>query len=148
MTEVTELTRPEGRSAQYQGGASQSRSATPSTHGVLRLVLQLDGEYVDASTRISAICTRGTEKLAESFTYTQIFPLTDRLDYLCPPSNNLAFALAVEKLLGIEAPIRAPIYPRDDGRTRTDSGHLLITGALPMDLGAMTALLYAMRERE
>ena len=79
----------------------------PAAHGVLRLVLELDGEIVERVDPHIGLLHRGTEKLAESFTYTQIFPLTDRLDYLCPPSNNLAFALAVEKLLGIEAPIRA-----------------------------------------
>ena len=120
----------------------------PSTHGVLRLVLEMEGEIVARVDPFIGYLHRGTEKLAENFTYTQIFPLTDRLDYLCPPSNNLAFALAVEKLLGIEAPERAQYIRVMTVELARISGHLLIVGALPMDLGAMTTLLYTMRERE
>ncbi len=106
MTEVTELSRPEGQSHTKEVLLNLGPQH-PSTHGVLRLVLELEGEYVARVDPHIGYLHRGTEKLAESFSYTQIFPLTDRLDYLCPPSNNLAFALAVEKLLGIQAPIRA-----------------------------------------
>ena len=120
----------------------------PSTHGVLRLILQLDGEIVKRTEPFIGYLHRGTEKLCEHFTYTQIFPLTDRLDYVCPPSNNLGFALAVERLLGIEAPERAQYIRVMMTELSRISGHLLIVGALPMDLGAMTVLLYAMRERE
>lgn len=148
MTEVTELTRPEGEALNSKEVLLNLGPQHPSTHGVLRLVLELDGEYVKRVDPHIGYLHRGTEKLAESFTYTQIFPLTDRLDYLCPPSNNLAFALAVEKLLGIEAPIRAQYIRVMMAELARISGHLLITGALPMDLGAMTALLYVMRERE
>ncbi len=120
----------------------------PSTHGVLRIVLKLDGEEVRSVDTIIGYLHRGTEKLAEDFTYTQIIPLTDRLDYVCAPSNNLAFVLAVEKLLKIEAPERAQYIRVMMAELARISGHLLICGALPMDLGAMTTLLYTMRERE
>jgi len=120
----------------------------PSTHGVLRLLLQMDGEIVERIEPHVGLLHRGTEKLAEGFTYTQIFPLTDRLDYLCPPSNNLGYALAVEALLGIEAPVRAQYIRVIMAELSRISGHLLITGALPLDVGAMTSLLYTMRDRE
>lgn len=120
----------------------------PSTHGVLRVVLKLDGERITGLDTIIGYLHRGTEKLAEDFTYTQVIPLTDRLDYLCQPSNNLAYALSVERLLGIEAPPRAQYIRVMMAELARISGHLLITGALPMDLGAMTVLLYVMRERE
>jgi NADH-quinone oxidoreductase subunit D len=120
----------------------------PSTHGVLRLLLQMEGEKIKGLDIIIGYLHRGNEKLAESFTYTQIIPLTDRLDYLCQPSNNLAYVLTVEKLLGITAPERAQYIRVMMAELSRISGHLLISGALPMDLGAMTALLYVMRERE
>ncbi|AZV77344.1 NADH dehydrogenase (quinone) subunit D [Parasedimentitalea marina] len=120
----------------------------PSTHGVLRLLLQMDGEIVERIEPHIGLLHRGTEKLFESFTYTQIFPLTDRLDYLCPPANNLGYALAVEGLLGIKAPERAQYIRVMMAELSRISGHLLITGALPMDVGAMTSLLYTMRDRE
>lgn len=120
----------------------------PSTHGVLRIILKLDGEKILGVDTIIGYLHRGTEKLAEDFTYTQIIPLTDRLDYLCQPSNNLAYVRAVEKLLGIEAPERAQYIRVMMAELARISGHLLISGAMPMDLGAMTLLLYVMRERE
>jgi len=120
----------------------------PSTHGVLRILLELDGEEVCGLDTIIGYLHRGTEKLAEDFTYTQIIPLTDRLDYLCAPSNNLAYVLAVERLLEIEAPERAQYIRVMMAEMARISGHLLICGALPLDLGAMTTLLYAMRDRE
>jgi len=120
----------------------------PSTHGVLRLLLQMDGEIVTRIEPHIGLLHRGTEKLCESFTYTQIFPLTDRLDYLCQPSNNLGYALAVEALLDIQAPERAQYIRVLMAELSRISGHLLITGALPMDVGAMTTLLYTMRDRE
>ncbi|MBL4908246.1 MAG: NADH dehydrogenase (quinone) subunit D [Sneathiella sp.] len=120
----------------------------PSTHGVLQLVLHLDGEIVERVSPNIGYLHRGTEKLAETFTYTQIIPLTDRLDYVCPPTSNQAFVLGVEKLLDIEAPERAQYIRVIMAELARISGHLLIVGALPMDLGAMTTLLYTMRERE
>jgi len=120
----------------------------PSTHGVMRIILDLEGEKIQGVDTVIGYLHRGTEKLAEDFTYTQIIPLTDRLDYLCAPSNNLGFVRGVEKLLGIEAPERAQYIRVMMAEMARISGHLLITGALPLDLGAMTALLYVMRERE
>lgn len=120
----------------------------PSTHGVLRVILKLEGERIIDVDAVIGYLHRGTEKLAENFTYTQIIPLTDRLDYLCQPSNNLAYVRAVEKLLGIEVPERAQYIRVMLAEFARISGHLLISGAVPMDLGAMTTLLYTMRERE
>ncbi len=148
MTEVTVLNEQEAAGKNSREVLLNLGPQHPSTHGVLRLVLELDGEYVHRVDPIIGYLHRGTEKLAENFTYTQIFPLTDRLDYLCPPSTNLAFALGVERLLGIEVPERAQYIRVMMAELARISGHLLITGALPMDLGAMTALLYTMRERE
>ena len=81
----------------------------PSTHGVLRLVIELDGEIIQKITPHIGYLHRGIEKLSEHRTYHQIIPLTDRLDYLAPMSNNLGYVLAVEKLLGIEIPERAQV---------------------------------------
>ncbi len=148
MTDVTVLNEVE-----KDGGGTQEILLNlgpqhPSTHGVLRLVLELKGEYVARTDPHIGYLHRGTEKLAEDFTYTQIIPLTDRLDYLCPPSTNQAFVIAVEKLLGIEAPERAQYIRVMMTELSRISGHLLIVGALPMDVGAMTVMLYTMRERE
>jgi NADH-quinone oxidoreductase subunit D len=148
MTNVTVLSETDDKARVTKEVLLNLGPQHPSTHGVLQLVLQLNGEIVERTEPHIGYLHRGTEKLAETFTYTQIFPLTDRLDYVCPPSNNLGFAIAVEKLLGIEVPERAQYIRVMMTELSRISGHLLITGALPMDLGAMTALLYAMRERE
>ncbi len=148
MTEITELSNLTEDMLNTKEVLLNLGPQHPSTHGVLRLVLELKAEIVERVDPHIGYLHRGTEKLAESFTYTQIFPLTDRLDYLCPPSNNLAFALPVEKLLGIEAPERAQYIRVLMAELSRLSGHLLIIGALPMDLGAMTVLLFTMRERE
>ena len=107
MTDVTILTENKRPGGSTQEVLLNLGPQHPSTHGVLRLVLEMEGEIVSRIDPFIGYLHRGTEKLAESFTYTQIFPLTDRLDYVCPPSNNLGYAMAVEKLLGIEAPVRA-----------------------------------------
>jgi NADH-quinone oxidoreductase subunit D len=120
----------------------------PSTHGVLRLVLELDGETV-----VRALCDigylhSGFEKSFEDKTYTQGITLTDRMDYLSPLSNNLGFCLAVEKLLDIEIPPRAQwIRVLLTELTRIQS-HLVWLGSHAIDLGAMSVLLYCFRERE
>lgn len=120
----------------------------PSTHGVLRVVLELDGEtVVDARPDIGFL-HRGIEKLAEHRTYHQIMVLTDRLDYLAACSNNLAYALAVEKLLGIEAPRRAAYVRVALAELQRIASHLFWLGTHAHDLGAMTPLFYALRERE
>ncbi|MFQ5900305.1 MAG: NADH dehydrogenase (quinone) subunit D [Thermodesulfobacteriota bacterium] len=120
----------------------------PSTHGILRVVLELEGERIMGVDTIIGYLHRGTEKLAESFNYTQIIPLTDRLDYLCQPSNNLAYVRAVEKLLEIEAPERAQYIRVIMAELARLSGFLLAIGTMAMDLGGMTVILYSMRERE
>jgi NADH-quinone oxidoreductase subunit D len=120
----------------------------PSTHGVLRVVLELDGEtVVKADVDIGYLHT-GIEKTAEALTYSQTITLTDRMDYLAPLSNNLAYCLAVEKLLGLEVPKRAQyIRVLLTELTRIGS-HLVWLGTHAIDLGAMSVFLYCFRERE
>ncbi len=120
----------------------------PSTHGVLRVVLELDGEtVVKARPEIGYLHT-GIEKTGEALTYSQAITITDRLDYLAPLSNNLCYCLAVEKLLGIEPPPRAK-YARVLLTELTRIGsHLVWLGSHAIDLGAMTVFLYCFRERE
>jgi NADH-quinone oxidoreductase subunit D len=120
----------------------------PSTHGVLRLVLELEGETVVRALYDIGYLHTGFEKSFESKTYTQGIPLTDRMDYLSPLSNNLGFCLAVEKLLDIEIPPRAQwIRVLLTELTRIQS-HLVWLGTHAIDLGAMSVLLYCFRERE
>jgi len=120
----------------------------PSTHGVLRVVLELDGEtVVDARPDIGFL-HRGIEKLAENRTYHQVIVLTDRLDYLAALSNNLAYVLAVEKLMGIEVPRRARYVRAALAELQRIASHLFWLGTHAHDLGAMTPLFYALRERE
>lgn len=120
----------------------------PSTHGVLRLLLELDGEVItDSDIRIGYL-HRGIEKLAENRRYNQIIPLTDRLDYMGAANNNLAYCLAVEKLLGIEVPRRANFIRVLIAELNRISSHLLGVGTHVLDMGAFTPMLYAFRERE
>ena len=120
----------------------------PSTHGVLRVVLELDGEtVVKARPEIGYLHT-GIEKSCEALTYSQAITLTDRIDYLAPLSNNLGYCLAVEKLLGLEVPKRAQyIRVLLTELTRIGS-HLVWLGTHAIDLGAMSVFLYCFRERE
>ena len=120
----------------------------PSTHGVLRVLLELEGETIVNAWPIVGYLHRGTEKLAEYKTYHQVLPLTDRLDYLAPPSNNLAYILAVEKLLGIEPPPRAKYIRIIMVELARIASHLVWLGTHAMDIGAATVFLYAFRERE
>ncbi|MBF8277643.1 MAG: nuoD [Candidatus Brocadiaceae bacterium] len=120
----------------------------PSTNGVLRLVLELDGEVIVKATPHIGFLHRGVEKLAEYKTYHQVIPLTDRLDYVAPFSNNLAYALAVEKLLGIEAPERAQHIRVLFCELTRISSHLLWLATHALDIGAMTVFFYCFRERE
>ncbi|MFA9461654.1 NADH-quinone oxidoreductase subunit D [Thiohalorhabdus methylotrophus] len=120
----------------------------PAAHGVLRLVLELDGEVVQRADPHVGLLHRGTEKLAEHKTYMQALPYFDRLDYVSMLSNEHAFCLAVEKLRGIEVPERAQyIRVMFDEITRI-LNHLLWLGAHGMDVGAMTMFLYTFRDRE
>ncbi len=120
----------------------------PATHGVLRLVLRLDGETVIACVPELGYLHRGYEKLAENVSYMEFIPHTDRLDYISPPANNVAYALAVEKLLGIEAPKRAQYIRMMMCELARIGSHLVAIGALAMDVGALTVFLWALRERE
>jgi NADH-quinone oxidoreductase subunit D len=120
----------------------------PSTHGVLRVVLELDGETVIKADSDIGYLHTGIEKTAEALTYSQAITITDRIDYLAPLSNNLAFCLAVEKLLGLEVPKRAQyIRVLLTELTRIGS-HLVWLGTHAIDLGAMSVFLYCFRERE
>lgn len=120
----------------------------PSTHGVLRLVLELDGEEVRACRPDIGFLHRGKEKVGEGYSYHKFIPYTDRLDYLAPLSNNVAYALACEKLFGIECPERAQAIRVICHELSRISAHLLGLGAYAMDLGAMTIFLWTFRERE
>ncbi|MBF0565919.1 MAG: NADH dehydrogenase (quinone) subunit D [Nitrospirae bacterium] len=120
----------------------------PSTHGVLRLKLEMDGETVVKCTPYVGYLHRGTEKLAESMTYLQVLPLTDRLDYICSMTNNVGYCLAVERLFGIEAPFRAKYIRTMVSEMARISGHLLWLGTHALDIGAMTVFLYAFIDRE
>jgi len=120
----------------------------PAAHGVLRLVLELDGEVIQRADPHIGLLHRGTEKLAENRTYLQTVPYMDRLDYVSMMANEHAYVLAIEKLLNIDVPIRAQyIRIMFDEITRI-LNHLLWLGAHALDVGAMTVFLYAFRERE
>ncbi len=120
----------------------------PSTHGVLRLILELDGEVVVSCTPHIGYLHRGSEKLAENRTYQQIVPLTDRFDYLSCGNNNLAYVMAVEKMMGIEVPERADYLRTIMAELSRISAHLLWLATHAADIGAVTVLLYCLRERE
>jgi len=120
----------------------------PSAHGLLHLVIEMQGEEVIKVEPDIGYLHRGTEKLAENLLYHQFVPYMDRLDYLCAMSNNLAYVMAVEKLLDIEMPERVKYIRVVAAELSRIAGHLLCVGAWAMDLGAMSILLYAMRERE
>lgn len=120
----------------------------PATHGVLRLLLRLDGETVMGCVPELGYLHRGYEKLAENMSFYEFIPHTDRLDYLSPMANNVAWALAVEKLLGIEAPPRAQYIRMIVTELARIASHLVAIGALAMDVGALTVFLWTLRERE
>ncbi|MEJ5236820.1 NADH dehydrogenase (quinone) subunit D [Limisphaera sp. VF-2] len=122
----------------------------PSTHGVLRIVLELDGEVITRATPDIGYLHRGDEKIAENMTWTQFIPYTDRLDYLAPLANNVAYALAVEKLLGIHdrLPPRCQYIRVICAELARISAHLLGLGSFAMDVGAVTVFLHTFTERE
>jgi NADH-quinone oxidoreductase subunit D len=120
----------------------------PSTHGVLRVLLEIDGETVVRMMPDIGFLHTGIEKTCEAKFYQQVVPLTDRIDYLCPMTNNLCYVLAVEKLLGLEIPPKAQwLRVLLNELTRINS-HLVWLGTHAMDIGAMTVFLYCFRERE
>src|SRR5256885_4052432 len=120
----------------------------PSTHGVLRVLLEIDGETVVRLMPDIGYLHTGIEKTCEAKFYQQVVPLTDRIDYLCPLTNNLCYVLAVEKLLGLEIPPKAQwMRVLMNELTRINS-HLVWLGTHALDIGAMTVFLYCFRERE
>ncbi len=120
----------------------------PSTHGVLRLILELDGESIVRATPDVGFLHTGIEKNAEKLFYSQVIPLTDRIDYLAPLSNNLVYCLAVEKLLDLEAPARAQWLRVLLTELTRINNHLVWLGTTALEIGAMTVFLYCFRERE
>jgi NADH-quinone oxidoreductase subunit D len=162
MPETRELEAPDPLARTMQAGADALSNddligekmiinmgpSHPATHGVLRLVLELDGEIVTKATPDIGYLHRGDEKIAENMQYNQFVPYTDRLDYLAPLANNVAYALAVEKLMGWEIPPRGKAIRVICCETARISSHLLGLGAMALDLGAMTVFLYTFTERE
>jgi NADH-quinone oxidoreductase subunit D len=120
----------------------------PATHGVLRIVLELDGEIITKAIPDIGYLHRGDEKIAENMQFNQFVPYTDRLDYLAPLANNVAYALAVEKLMGWELPPRGKAIRVICCEVARISSHLLGLGAFAMDVGATTVFLYTFTERE
>ncbi len=120
----------------------------PSTHGVLRVLLKLDGEVITSSQPDVGYLHRGTEKLAENRTYPQMLVISDRWDYLSAMSNNLVWCLAVEKLLGVTPPPRADALRVLMVELNRIASHLVFFGTYGIDMGAFTPFLYAFRERE
>ena len=120
----------------------------PSTHGVLRLSLELDGEIVTKCDPVLGYLHRGDEKIAENMTYNQFVPYTDRLDYLAPLANNAAYAIAVEKLANLTVPPRCQAIRVITSEMARISAHLLGLGAYGIDVGAWSVFLYSFTERE
>jgi NADH-quinone oxidoreductase subunit D len=120
----------------------------PSTHGVFQIVLDLDGELIMKAKPVVGYLHRGDEKIAENMQYNQFVPYTDRLDYLAPLANNVAYALAVEKLMGWELPARGKAIRVICCELARISAHLLGLGASSMDIGAISVFLYTFTERE
>jgi len=120
----------------------------PSTHGVLRVILKLDGEVITECDPILGYLHRGTEKLGEGKRYSQVTPWTDRTDYVAAPLNNLGYILAVEKLCGVEAPERAQLWRMIMAELSRIASHLVWLGTHALDIGALSMSLYCFRERE
>jgi NADH dehydrogenase I, D subunit len=120
----------------------------PSTHGVLRLQMELDGEVLTKCDPVIGYLHRGDEKIAENMTYNQFVPYTDRLDYLAPLANNVAYAIAVERLAHLEVPARCQAIRVICCELARISSHLLGLGAFGIDTGAWTVFLYSFEERE
>ncbi|HEX8799028.1 MAG TPA: NADH-quinone oxidoreductase subunit D, partial [Terriglobales bacterium] len=120
----------------------------PSTHGVLRVKLKLDGERVRSAECVIGYLHRGVEKIAEHRTYQQFAPYVDRMDYVAAVSNGLGYCEAVEKLLGAEAPPRAKVIRTILTELQRIASHLVWLGTHALDIGALTPLFYCFRERE
>jgi NADH-quinone oxidoreductase subunit D len=120
----------------------------PSTHGVLRLQMELDGEILTKCDPVVGYLHRGDEKIAENMTYNQFVPYTDRLDYLAPLANNMAYAIAVERLAKLEVPARCQAIRVITAELARVSSHLMGLGAFGIDTGAWTVFMYCFTERE
>ena len=120
----------------------------PSTHGVLRLVLELDGEIVNSAAVTIGYLHTGIEKTAEQKKWQQVIPLVERMDYLGAQSNSLAYALSVEKLLGLEMPERVQNIRVLLAELQRISSHLVWLGTHAMEIGAISVMMYCFRERE
>lgn len=151
---ATEMTFPD-TAAKTAAGEFQTEKMSlsmgpshPSTHGVLRLQLELDGEVVTKCEPVLGYLHRGDEKIAENMTYNQFVPYTDRLDYLAPLANNMAYAIAVEKLAKLEVPARCQAIRVITAEMARISAHLLGLGAFGIDTGAWTVFMYSFTERE
>jgi NADH-quinone oxidoreductase subunit D len=120
----------------------------PSTHGVLRIQFELDGEVVTKADPVVGYLHRGDEKIAENMTYNQFVPYTDRLDYLAPLANNMAYAIAVERLAKLEVPARCQAIRVLTAEMARVSAHLMGLGAYGIDVGAWTVFMYCFEERE
>lgn len=120
----------------------------PATHGVLRVVLELEGEKIIKATPDLGYLHRGVEKLCEGLTYQQVIPHTDRLDYICSMTNNFAYVRAVEKLLGVSIPERGEYVRTIIAEMQRIVGHLFWLGTQALDIGAMTVFFWTFRERE
>lgn len=120
----------------------------PSTHGVFRIIVKLDGEVITDATPVMGYLHRGTEKLAENLNYTQIIPYTDRMDYVSAMTNNYVLVHAVEKLMDIEVPERAEFLRLIVMELQRVASHLVWWGTYLLDIGAMSPFLYAFRDRE
>jgi NADH-quinone oxidoreductase subunit D len=120
----------------------------PTTHGVLRLMMELDGDVIKSARPVVGYLHRGDEKIAENMTYNQFVPYTDRLDYLAPLANNVAYAIAVEKLAQLEVPERCQAIRVLCCELARISSHLLGVGVYGMDAGAWTVFMYTFTQRE
>jgi NADH-quinone oxidoreductase subunit D len=145
---------PDSAARSAQGGFETEKMSLsmgpshPSTHGVLRIQMDLDGEVVTRADPVIGYLHRGDEKIAENMTYNQFVPYTDRLDYLAPLANNTAYAIAVERLAKLEVPARCQAIRVITSEMARISAHLLGLGAFGIDVGAWTVFLYSFTERE
>lgn len=150
---ATEISYPDSAAKAGSGFETEKLSLSmgpshPSTHGVLRLQLELDGEVVTKCEPVIGYLHRGDEKIAENMTYNQFVPYTDRLDYIAPLANNMAYAIAVEKLAKLEVPARCQAIRVLTAEMARLSSHLLGLGAFGIDTGAWTVFMYTFTERE
>ena len=145
---ATELIRMPGAEPKSEEMILNLGPQHPSTHGVLRVIVKLDGEVIKSAQPDVGYLHRGTEKLAENRTYPQMIVISDRWDYLSAMSNNLVWCMAVEKLMGIEVPARAQWLRVIMVELNRIASHLVFYGTYGVDIGAFTPFLYAFRERE